>query len=56
LIDHGERYDRMEEFIAVCQALWSSVDADAFDWDRLNGLVADLPRCDRSTMSAGSSR
>src|ERR1051326_3818329 len=41
LIDHGERYDRMEEFIAVCQALWSSVDADAFVWDRLNGLVAD---------------
>src|ERR1700761_7527135 len=41
LMDHGERYDRMEEFIAVCQALWSSVDADAFVWDRLNGLVAD---------------
>src|SRR5207237_9813242 len=41
LIDHGERYDRMEEFIAVCKALWSSVDADAFLWDRLNGLVAD---------------
>ncbi len=35
LIDHGERYDRMEEFIAVCKALWSSVDADAFIWDRL---------------------
>ena len=41
LIDHGERYDRMEEFIEVCKALWSSVDADAFVWDRLNGLVAD---------------
>jgi len=41
LIDHGERYDRMEEFIAVCKALWSSVDADAFVWDRLNGLIAD---------------
>jgi FMN-dependent oxidoreductase (nitrilotriacetate monooxygenase family) len=41
LIDHGERYDRMEEFIAVCKALWSSVDADAFVWDRPNGLVAD---------------
>src|SRR5580704_13429792 len=41
LIEHGERYDRMEEFIAVCKALWSSVDADAFVWDRLNGLVAD---------------
>jgi len=30
LIDDGERYDRMEEFIAVCKALWSSVVADAF--------------------------
>jgi FMN-dependent oxidoreductase (nitrilotriacetate monooxygenase family) len=41
LMDHGERYDRMEEFIAVCKALWSSVDADAFLWDAANGLVAD---------------
>jgi alkanesulfonate monooxygenase SsuD/methylene tetrahydromethanopterin reductase-like flavin-dependent oxidoreductase (luciferase family) len=41
LIDHGERCDRREEFIAVCKALWSSVDADAFLWDRLSGLVAD---------------
>jgi FMN-dependent oxidoreductase (nitrilotriacetate monooxygenase family) len=41
LMDHGERYDRMEEFIAVCKALWSSVDTDAFVWDRLNGFVAD---------------
>jgi hypothetical protein len=31
----------MEEFIAVCKALRSSVDADASVWDRLNGLVAD---------------
>jgi alkanesulfonate monooxygenase SsuD/methylene tetrahydromethanopterin reductase-like flavin-dependent oxidoreductase (luciferase family) len=44
LIDHGERYDRMEEFIAVCKALWSSVDADAFIWDRLNGLERDPVR------------
>src|SRR5712692_11095025 len=56
LIDHGERYDRMEVFIAVCQALWSSVDADAFVWDRLNGLVGNPAKVRRSTMSAGSSR
>jgi len=24
----------MEEFIAVCKALWDSVAADAFVWDR----------------------
>src|SRR5438046_2312331 len=31
----------MEEIIEVCKALWSSVDADAFVWDRLNDLVAN---------------
>jgi FMN-dependent oxidoreductase (nitrilotriacetate monooxygenase family) len=41
LMEHGTRYDRMEEFIDVCKALWASVDADAFVWDRVRGLVAD---------------
>jgi len=41
LVDHNQRYDRMEEFITVCKALWSSVDADAFVWDKAKGLVAD---------------
>ena len=41
LMEHGRRYDRMEEFIAVCKALWDSVDADAFVWDAQSGLVAD---------------
>jgi len=41
LVDHNQRYDRMEEFIAVCKALWSSVDGDAFGWDAAKGLVAD---------------
>ncbi len=41
LIDHGSRYDRLEEFIDVCRALWDSVDADAFMWDRATGQVAD---------------
>jgi alkanesulfonate monooxygenase SsuD/methylene tetrahydromethanopterin reductase-like flavin-dependent oxidoreductase (luciferase family) len=41
LVDHNERYDRLEEFIDVCRALWSSVDADAFVWDRKSGTVAD---------------
>ena len=30
LPDHGERYERLEEFIDVCRALWNSVEADAF--------------------------
>jgi FMN-dependent oxidoreductase (nitrilotriacetate monooxygenase family) len=41
LVDHNERYDRLEEFIDVCRALWISVDADAFVWDRQAGMVAD---------------
>ncbi|MFN0300335.1 MAG: NtaA/DmoA family FMN-dependent monooxygenase [Burkholderiales bacterium] len=41
LPDHNERYDRLEEFIDVCRALWTSVDPDAFVWDRTTGMVAD---------------
>ena len=41
LVEHGQRYDRMEEFIDVCKKLWASVDADAFVWDSKTGVVAD---------------
>jgi len=41
LMDHDLRYDRMEEFIDVCKALWASVEPDAFIWDRESGMVAD---------------
>jgi len=41
LMEHGQRYDRMEEFVHVCKALWASVDADAFVWDSKTGIVAD---------------
>ena len=37
LMEHGARYDRMEEFIDVCKALWASVEPDAFVWDRETG-------------------
>jgi alkanesulfonate monooxygenase SsuD/methylene tetrahydromethanopterin reductase-like flavin-dependent oxidoreductase (luciferase family) len=40
LVDHGTRYDRMEEFVDVCKALWGSVQPDAFIWDRKTGQVA----------------
>lgn len=40
LIDHSTRYDRMEEFIDVCRALWDSVEPGAFVWDRGTGQVA----------------
>jgi FMN-dependent oxidoreductase (nitrilotriacetate monooxygenase family) len=41
LIEHNSRYDRLEEFIDVCRALWTSVDPDAFVWNRATGQVAD---------------
>ncbi len=41
LMEHGQRYDRMEEFIDVCKKLWASVDHDAFVWDPVTGIVAD---------------
>jgi FMN-dependent oxidoreductase (nitrilotriacetate monooxygenase family) len=41
LMEHGARYDRMEEFIDVCKALWHSIEPDAFSWDRASGQVAD---------------
>jgi FMN-dependent oxidoreductase (nitrilotriacetate monooxygenase family) len=39
--DHGERYDRMEEFIDVCRMLWDSVEPDAMLWDHATGQVGD---------------
>jgi FMN-dependent oxidoreductase (nitrilotriacetate monooxygenase family) len=41
LMEHNSRYDRMEEFIGVCKALWDSVSPDAFQWDLESGVVAD---------------
>jgi FMN-dependent oxidoreductase (nitrilotriacetate monooxygenase family) len=41
LMEHDQRYERMEEFMAVCKALWASVEPDAFLWDRDSGVVAD---------------
>jgi FMN-dependent oxidoreductase (nitrilotriacetate monooxygenase family) len=41
LVDHNERYDRMEEFIDVCRALWNAVEPDAMLWDEETGQVGD---------------
>jgi alkanesulfonate monooxygenase SsuD/methylene tetrahydromethanopterin reductase-like flavin-dependent oxidoreductase (luciferase family) len=41
LMEHSSRYDRMEEFIDVCKALWDSVEPDAFKWDRETRIVGD---------------
>ncbi|WP_145145085.1 NtaA/DmoA family FMN-dependent monooxygenase [Roseomonas gilardii] len=41
LMEHGARYERMEEFVAVCLALWDGVEPDAMIWDRESGQVGD---------------
>jgi FMN-dependent oxidoreductase (nitrilotriacetate monooxygenase family) len=41
LMEHGQRYDRMDEFMQVCCALWDSVGPNAFVWDKATGIVAD---------------
>lgn len=41
LPDHDLRYERMEEFIGVCRALWDSVAPDAIVRDRATGRFAD---------------
>ena len=39
LMEHGARYDRMEEFMDVCLALWDSVEPDTMVWDHATGIV-----------------
>ena len=41
LMEHDLRYERMEEFVDVCKALWASVEPGAFVWDRSTGIVCD---------------
>jgi hypothetical protein len=43
LMEHDQRYERMEEFVDVCKALWASVEPDAFIWDRESGIVVAEP-------------
>lgn len=43
LMEHDARYDRMEEFVDICKALWHSVDNDAFEWNRDTGVVVADP-------------
>ena len=41
LMEHDSRYERMEEFVAVCDKLWNATAPDAMIWDRSTGRVAD---------------
>jgi FMN-dependent oxidoreductase (nitrilotriacetate monooxygenase family) len=54
LMEHNSRYDRMEEFVQVCKALWASVAQDAFSWDRETGVVIPDPSKVRPINHVGS--
>jgi FMN-dependent oxidoreductase (nitrilotriacetate monooxygenase family) len=41
LMEHSARYDRLEEFVEVCWALWDSVGPDAMVWNHETGQVGD---------------
>jgi FMN-dependent oxidoreductase (nitrilotriacetate monooxygenase family) len=41
LMEHGARYDRMEEFVDVCRKLWDSAEPDVMIWDHATGRVSD---------------
>jgi FMN-dependent oxidoreductase (nitrilotriacetate monooxygenase family) len=47
LLEHSLRYERMEEFIDVCQRLWDSVEPDAIIMDRETGRFADPSKVHR---------
>ncbi len=54
LMEHNSRYDRMEEFVQVCKALWASVEPDAFVWDRETGVVIPDPKKVRAINHKGA--
>jgi FMN-dependent oxidoreductase (nitrilotriacetate monooxygenase family) len=47
LMEHNSRYERMEEFVQVCKALWDSVEPDTMLWDRTTGRVGDPAKIHR---------
>jgi FMN-dependent oxidoreductase (nitrilotriacetate monooxygenase family) len=40
-MEHDARYDRADEYMAVCRAIWGGIDPDAIVMDAANGIVAD---------------
>jgi long-chain alkane monooxygenase len=45
-LDHDQRYDRADEYMEVCGALWNGVHEGAVLADRRNGIYADPTKVD----------
>jgi FMN-dependent oxidoreductase (nitrilotriacetate monooxygenase family) len=41
ILEHDERYDRADEYVELCRALWDSWEPDAVLMDRATGVFAD---------------
>jgi FMN-dependent oxidoreductase (nitrilotriacetate monooxygenase family) len=48
-LPHDERYDRAEEYLDICYALWNSVGTDAIIADKKTGIFADPDKVTRIT-------
>jgi FMN-dependent oxidoreductase (nitrilotriacetate monooxygenase family) len=46
-MEHDERYDRAEEYLGVCRALWNGIEPDAIVLDRDNAIFADPAKVKR---------
>lgn len=46
-LPHDERYERAEEYMQLCHALWNSVADDAIVADKASGVFADPARVER---------
>jgi len=46
-MDHDARYDRADEYMEVCYALWNGISRDAIVMDRQKGIVADPAKVGR---------
>jgi long-chain alkane monooxygenase len=40
-IEHDKRYDRADEYMEICHALWNGIEPGAILADRQNGIFAD---------------
>ncbi|MBR0857737.1 NtaA/DmoA family FMN-dependent monooxygenase [Bradyrhizobium liaoningense] len=45
-LDHDQRYDRADEYMEVCHALWSGVREGALKVDKASGVYADPAKVD----------
>ena len=46
-LDHDERYDRADEYMDICHALWRGIPPDALVDDRENGVFADPSKIEK---------